>query len=171
MKGTDREDFAALMLGLGETYGEPVSDARMEIYFAALEDVPLSSIRAAATAHVRTSKFFPRPAELREAITGPLEDLAEVAWLAVVALVRRVGYYRMPALEDWPDEQARRVALELFGGWKALCELLPAAGTPEFLGTAKQFKAAYAARERQDQRLELNPSKEEARAKDRKSVV
>jgi hypothetical protein len=140
----DRGDFATLMLGLGETYGEPVSDARMEIYFNALADMDLSDVRKAATAHVRMSKFFPRPAELRDVLDGSPEDRAELAWMTVPAIVRRFGYYREPHVEDWHDAATRRAALELYGGWRALCSSLPAEG-PELLGYRKAFLAAYRA--------------------------
>lgn len=140
----DRADFATLMLGLGETYGEPVSDARMELYFRALADKELADLRAAATVCVRVSKFFPRPAELIEAMGGSVEDRAELAWMAVQRMVRRFGFYSEPGRHDWPDDASRQAALELYGGWKALCSRLPGEG-PELLGFAKQFKGAYRA--------------------------
>lgn len=156
MTDHDRAEFATLMLGLGETYGEPVSDARMEIYFAALADLELDAVRAAATAAVRGSVFFPRPAEIRDLVAGKVEDRAELAWMAVVGLVRRYGYPGINgrgAAPEFPDDQTRRAAMELFGGWSALCSQLAAVGTPEFLGTAKQFKALYGAASRRDAAL------------------
>lgn len=154
----DRDAFGDLLLGLGETYGEPVSEARMEIYFRALADLPLDAIRAAANVHVRTSKFFPRPAELREALVGSAEDQAELAWAHVLGEVRRVGAYGVPT---WPDAATARAAAELFGGWAALCAQLPAGG-PELIGVAKHFRALHAAYTRRDQRALLPPSREEA---------
>lgn len=144
MTASDRVGFVELMLGLGETYGEPVSDARMEIYFKALSDMDLDDLRVSATMHVRGSKFFPRPVELREALDGSQEDRAELAWMTVPGIVRRFGYYREPHAEDWYDAATRRAALELYGGWRALCSSLPAEG-PELLGYRKAFIAAYRA--------------------------
>jgi hypothetical protein len=158
----DRQPFAELILGLGETYGEPVSDIRMEVYWRALEDLSFSSVYQAATIHARTTKFFPRPSELREAVNGPIEDRAEVAWMAVRSIVRRYGYWADPKEIQWPDEVTQHAALKLYGGWRALCEHLPASG-PEMLGTAKLFKAHYAAVSRQAQREALPPTREEAR--------
>ena len=167
MTELDRAPFAELMIGVGEVYGEPVSDARMELYYRALEDLSLDEIRAAANAHVRGSRFFPKPAELREAIDGSAEDRAELAWTSVVALVRRYGY---PGVDgrgtapEFPDEATRRAAMELYGGWRSLCENLPSTG-PEMLGTAKLFKASFAAYARRDAVAPmLPPSKDEARA-------
>lgn len=144
MTADDRAAFATLMLGIGETYGEPVSDARMEIYFAALVDLDLAAIRAAATEHVRTSKFFPRPAELREAVDGSADDRAELAWAATLQLVRRYGYYTVPPAEAWPDPATEAAAMTMYGGWQQLCAKMPGEG-PELLGVAKMFKAAYVA--------------------------
>lgn len=151
---TDRQAFAALMIGLGETYGEPVSDVRLELYFSALQDLDLEELRQAVITCVRFHKFFPRPVELREAVEGSLEDRADVAWLAVMRLVRRFGYYQ-PAPEDaWPDAAARRAALEMYGGWRGLCAGLPGEG-PELLGAAKLFKASYRAYAGNERRLLL----------------
>lgn len=155
MTAGDRPGFAALMLGLGETYSEPVSDVRMEIYFAALEDLELATVRRAATLLVRTLKFFPRPAELRDAIVGPQDDRAELAWMSVQRLVQRFGYYAEPAAEDWPDRATQRAALELYGGWQRLCASLPADG-PELLGYRKTFLATYRAYDTRDQRVALS---------------
>jgi hypothetical protein len=168
MTDQDREAFATLMLGLGETYGEPVSAARMEIYFTALADLELDAVRAAVTAHVQGVKFFPRPAEIREAVAGSTDDRAALAWNAVLRLVRRIGYPGTDgrgAPPAFPDRACERAALELFGGWRALCERLPGEG-PELLGIAKNFKAAYAAYVRRDQRTldALPPTADEARA-------
>jgi hypothetical protein len=162
MNQQDRQRFAELVLGLGETYGEPVSDARMEIYWRALEDLSFAAVQRAANVHARTSKFFPRPAELREAVEGPIEDQAELGWAAVQSIVRRYGYWANPEDVQWPDEITKHAAMKLYGGWRALCEHLPASG-PEMLGTAKLFKAHYAAVSRQAQREALPPSREEAR--------
>lgn len=151
MTDRDRGRFATLMLGIGETYGEPVSDARMEIYYRALADLTFDEINVAVSAHVRTQKFFPRPAELREAVDGSVDDRAELAWSAVRREVRRVGYLGTP---EFKDEATRRAAMELFGGWRALCDYLPAEGVG-LVTAAKQFKASYAAYARRDLRASL----------------
>jgi hypothetical protein len=151
MTTDDRHAFAELLIGIGETYGEAVSDARMEIYYRALEDLSLDAIRHAATVHVRTQKFFPRPVELREAIDGSMDDRAELAWGGLLRVVRSVGYYGNPT---WTDLAMERAAMELYGGWKALCERLPAEG-PGLIVAAKQFKATYAAYARREARADV----------------
>jgi hypothetical protein len=155
VRHSDRQDFAALMMGLSESYGEAVSEARMEIYFAALSDLELDAIRRAATAHVQTGKFFPRVSELRESIQGSVEDTAELAWVGLLRLVRRHGYMSPP--KEWADPAMKRAAMELYGGWGALCENLPSEGIG-FTVAAKQFKATYAAYARREQHTLLPAS-------------
>lgn len=158
----DRQPFAELLLAIGETYGEPVSETRMEIYFRALSDLTLEDVCAAAESHVKRSKFFPKPAELREAVDGAIDDRAEIAWMDVQALVRRYGYWHAGRI-PWPDEVTEHAAMKLYGGWRALCERLPGSG-PEMLGTAKLFKAHYAAVTREAQRGALPMGRDEAKA-------
>lgn len=164
MTELDRKPFGEMLFALGEVFGEAVTATRMEIYFRALADLSLESIRQAANIHARTSKFFPKPVELREAIEGRAEDKAEIAWTHVQRIVRRYGYWWNEKTQgpiQWPDDATKRAALSLYGNWQALCENLPASG-PEMLGTAKLFKAQFAAVVRKDQR-ELPPSREEAK--------
>jgi len=148
MTTEDRAGFLTLLLGLGDTYSEAVSELRLEIYFRALSDLTLDALKAAVSTHILTSKFFPRPSELREASLGPLEDEAERAWLWVLREIQRVGYMGIPA---WPNEATRRAATSLYGGWRPLCERLPGEG-PELLGWRKQFHVVYACYARADAR-------------------
>jgi hypothetical protein len=47
------------------------ADARLEIYWLALNDIPVDDLRAAFVDLVRTSKFLPTPAEVRAAALIP----------------------------------------------------------------------------------------------------
>ena len=163
MTSRDLAPFLELMAGLGELYGEPVSTLRAEMYFRTLEDLAIGDIRRAATTHAKASKFFPKPAELRESAVGSVEDRAELAWMSVLDLVRRKGSYNEPSAADWADDQTRRSAMELYGGWTRLCECLPGDGVG-LATAAKQFKATFGAYARRDERELLPPSKDEAKA-------
>jgi hypothetical protein len=160
MTERDREAFADVLCGLGDTFNEPVSAVRMEVYFQALSDLTLEQINQAALLHAKSSRFFPKPVELREAIAGSVTDRADEAWAQLLMLVRRVGYTGKP---EWLDPVLERTAKELYGGWQALCARLPSEG-PELLGQAKLFKATYAAYARRASvdRLAL-PSRDDAK--------
>jgi hypothetical protein len=148
MTDGDRKRFAQALYVLGEVFNEPVSEVRAEGYFDSLKDLDLEAVLAACRHAMATQTFFPRPAELRTTATGSVEDQAERAWCGVRREVRRVGYLGEPIFSD---AATRRAALELFGGWRALCERLPAEG-PELLGWAKQFKAIYISYARLEER-------------------
>jgi hypothetical protein len=133
------KEFAGMLFLLAEMLNASVSEARVELYCRALDDLPFEQVRVAAHQHVCTSRFFPMVAELRELVQGSAEDGAEVAWAYVLKEVRRVGYTGTPV---WPDDSTKHAALSLFGSWRALCQRLPADG-PALLGYANQFKAAF----------------------------
>lgn len=143
MTALDKPAFAEAMLTLSETFNEPLSDVKIEAYFSALSDHDIAAVLGACRLALRASKFFPRPVELREFITGSAEDAAEQAWGAVLREIRRVGYVGTPNLEP----RALQAVNELWGGWRRLCETLPAEG-PELVGWIKQFKATYQSVER-----------------------
>jgi hypothetical protein len=91
-----------------------------------------------------------------------VDDRAELAWAGLLRIVRRHGYWDEP--KEWPDPAMRRAAMELYGGWCALCERLPSEGA-SLAYAAKQFKATYAAHVRDTARQgALPPSCEDARA-------
>ena len=78
MEESEKLEFTKMMIGLGEVYqNKEFSDAMILIYWGALEDVPFEAIVEAMKKHVRTSKWFPSPAELRpEAKSGRAYELA-----------------------------------------------------------------------------------------------
>jgi hypothetical protein len=157
MTDHDSVRFAEAMGVLCETFGEPLSDLRIEGYFNALSDFPVEDVLAAVHQALRSAKFFPKPVELRELITGNPDDAAQQAWAAVLREIRRVGYIGTPTL----DARTLRAVNELWGGWRRLCETLPAEG-PELVGWLKQFKAAHQSAGRETQReltmASLNPT-------------
>lgn len=150
------QHFVEMLFAMGELFNESVSTVRAEMFCRAVEDLPFEAIAGAAHAHIKTSAFFPKPAELRAFVEGNIDDRAEIAWQSVLREIRRVGYYGRPT---WPDEATERAATGLFGGsWRALCEHLPAGG-PELLGYRKQFVASYGATARQTLAGALPPSR------------
>lgn len=73
MTHADAGPFAALLAELGEVYAEEVSPLRARLYFEALQAVPLAQVRRACGSLLQTSRFFPRPADILEAV----RELAE----------------------------------------------------------------------------------------------
>jgi hypothetical protein len=153
----DREHFGRMMFALGDTFNEPVSEVRVEAYFDALRDLDAALVLAAGRRAIAECRYFPRPIELRELVHGNGDEAAELAWNALRGLVRRYGYLGTDgrgSAPEFPDDATRRAALELYGGWVALCSSLPCEG-PEFLGARKAFIANYKAYRGLEQRARL----------------
>lgn len=150
MKADYAVRFATALGVLGDVFNEPVTDIRTEAYFAALEDLDGEAVLKAMHDCTRESKFFPRPAEIRERVKGKSEDRAELAWGALLKEIRRVGYMGWPTLPEPTMDAIKAV----WGNWRHLCETLPGEG-PELLGWRKAFVAAYGAEERESERLRL----------------
>jgi hypothetical protein len=157
MTELDRHAFAEGFHALCETFNEPISDVKIESFFDTLRDFEIHHVLHAMKLALRRSKFFPRPADLRELIAGDVDEAATAAWGAVLREIRRVGYVGTPNL----DARTLRAVRELFGSWQRMCERLPAEG-PELLGWVKQFKQVYGSVEQTDERLltmgQMNPN-------------
>jgi hypothetical protein len=66
MTDDDRRTFGRELTRLAETLGEPMSPARIDGYWRALCDLPLSAVLVAMTAALREcAEFFPKPGWLR----------------------------------------------------------------------------------------------------------
>lgn len=150
MTDADRPQLAKILAVFGSTFNEAMDDLKVEGYMAALRDLPIDAIRAAAHTAIKTEKFFPRPARLRELIHGSSDELADVAWAKLLQQIRREGYTGKPVLSDSTWEVVR----ELWGSWVNLCQTLPVEG-PELQGWQKRFKASYASGPRVSERLQL----------------
>lgn len=150
MTPADRPRLSRALLVLSETFNEPISEVRAEAYFVALADIDIDVIELAVRHALRSCAFFPKPVELRNLVSGSLEDRAELAWAEVLKEVRRVGWCGKPVL----TAEAEAAVNAIWGGWVPLCEQLPADG-PELIGWAKRFKATYGAVESRASRQSL----------------
>jgi len=91
------------------------------LYVKAVEDLPFEKTSSAMSELIRTKKFFPSPADIRELVTGSepaIEDKAIIECAKVAVAVRNHGHYRAVVFDD-PVTMA--VIRQIFGGWWRLC--------------------------------------------------
>lgn len=70
-----KKAFAVIIKPLCDIYGEPKNwDAKINLYYKTLSDIPERILDHAVTECIRSSVFFPKPAELRAAVTHELEE-------------------------------------------------------------------------------------------------
>jgi hypothetical protein len=96
----------------------PNPDATIAAYQLGLSDVPYQLGMAAAEKAIRTSRFFPTVAELRDIILDTLLDFpsAEEAWGEIKRGFSYGGIYGEPEWSCMPVAQAVRAI-----GWRVLC--------------------------------------------------
>jgi hypothetical protein len=104
MTRADAVVFARLLQGLAETFDVVLTVTRIELYFRALEDLPLETIQHVTSHALRESRFFPKPAELRAFLENTIPERAEMAWLQLLEAFQR-GYAETVLPED-PITQA-----------------------------------------------------------------
>ncbi|MEW6212924.1 MAG: hypothetical protein AB1631_31665 [Acidobacteriota bacterium] len=116
---SDSGKFAEIIGILAESFGERISDGRIEAYFRALSDMSIDQIELAAIWALRSCRFFPRPVEIREMVEGSAEDQASGAWEIALEAYRKAGYWQSVVFEDGAIGAA---ILTVFGGWTMFCD-------------------------------------------------
>ena len=86
------------------------------IYADAISDLAFADAMLGTKKLIRTNKYFPSIAELREATRNTHRMDGDSAWALVLDEIRRVGAQRIPALP--PDVKQ---AVKAIGGWATLC--------------------------------------------------
>lgn len=119
MKAKDRESFAALMAGIGELYGKPLSSQLISIYWDGLSGYEFDEVKVAINLHVRnpdTGQFMPKIADVVKFVEGNTLTQAMRAWQKVNDAMRRVGTYASVVFDD-PIIHA---VIQDMGGWQPL---------------------------------------------------
>ena len=152
MTSSDAPEFLSQLMALSELFNAKLSAAAQTLYFDALIDLDLESIRVAMTEAARTCKFMPKPAEVRDLILGPADMWAEKEWEELKGLARRLGQYDGSWVEFISDEGTDALRA-VFGSWAEFCT---AELSPEMWSSKrKEFMRSYARREQRSQRQSL----------------
>jgi hypothetical protein len=141
-----RGQTASDMLGdLQEVFGDTVSGPGLDIWFEAFSDFSIDQFAAAAKSVMATRvyKGMPTIAELRNAASGQVEDIAQVEAGKVLSAISSVGAYNSVAFDN-PTTTA--VIRQIYGGWVKLCQELTEEKKSVFIG---QFRKAFVAYARQ----------------------
>jgi hypothetical protein len=146
MTDDERPAFAQALVLLAETLAEPISELRGEGYWLALRDRPLVDVLTAFRLLLQTARFFPKPADVRIAIDGPIEDRAELAWIEAMHAAASGTAKHLPARDE---DAVLWAGIDAFGGWRWFCEC-PDSPTAR----AKLFRGAYMAEARAAERTD-----------------
>ena len=108
------------MAMLDDAFGVTSSKNKIMLYFNALEDFEIEQVVNAVGLAIKTLKFYPKIAEIRELIEGQIEDRAAIAWYTVIEATKVYGQYNSIRFDDllihW--------IVERMGGWPHFCGLV-----------------------------------------------
>jgi hypothetical protein len=133
---------------MGALYEKHPESAVIEIYFRALEKFTIDEVEKGISKACSTCKFFPKPVELIDCITGGTGSLADKAMVEacrVLEAIKSVGTYTTVCFDD---AVTQAVIIQQFGGWAKFGDML-VENEKWFL---KDFAAAYQAFSRQNVR-------------------
>lgn len=133
------EEVTFLVSVLASTFQRQVTPAMLQGYLIGLSGMTVDEIKTATESALRTCKFMPTPAELRE-LSGRVikpEDAAVIAWDTAVRAVEYLGWYRSIQFED----PAITATIRSLGGWQKFCEMC---GGEEEKWLRKRFIDTYA---------------------------
>jgi hypothetical protein len=144
MTDGDRPEFLKIVTAMSEMYQRDCSAAVIDLYFQALSDLAIEQVEAAVVSLLKTAKFMPRPAEIREIIEGPPPKTspAERAWVRLLEMTK--ACYECNRVEC--DDPALAKALKVvFGFWDAAARKLVFEGLDDIDRAVlrKDFCAAY----------------------------
>lgn len=143
MKTSNQEKFANSLGVLCEVFDKQISPIVIRAYFQALKPYSVEEVEGAISQAIVSCKFFPRPAELIDLITGGTENLsdrAEVEVSKILQAVRHEGAYKSIQFDD-PVTTA--VIQQGFGGWIKLCDELRSDAEKWFRKDFIQMYGAY----------------------------
>jgi hypothetical protein len=110
------EERAQVARELGKTaelFGELLSQAKIVLYIEAVDDLAADAVITALTELRKTSRFFPKPAEVRELACGSVDEHAARAWSRFLRALECVGTYSTVTFED----PVIHAVIEAMVGW------------------------------------------------------
>lgn len=133
MTDDDKREFFTLIAVTAEAYDMPnLSKARLAMMFEDLREYSIDQVAAALRAHRLACKWFPKVSELVERLQPKTDQVAMVAWAALLPLLRD-SRHAVSA-----DPVTERVVQDL-GGWLRLGH----AAQDQLVWTEKEFVKRY----------------------------
>jgi hypothetical protein len=119
MNECDKKRFMHAIVVCGELYNREVSKGLLRMYFQIMSEFSIDDVERVIAAHMRNSKFFPRPADLIEQLEPSKEDRGHRAASLVQQAIQSGGRYCSPVFDD----PAIHHALREVGGWQHVCTM------------------------------------------------
>lgn len=136
---SDREYFAAMLIGTADYYRTKLSKFTIEIYWKGLQRFDIAAIETAIQRHIsradKEAAFMPKVSDLTIMLEGRTGDQSAVAWAKVDRALRSVGTWADVVFDD---ALIHRV-IEEMGGWV----WFGTKGDHDWPFIAKEFQTRY----------------------------
>jgi len=139
----DFDKFAGAIGTVAEVFGKELTIALTTAYMRTLERFSMQEVESAFGKAMTTMRFFPKPVELIELITGSVGDIAEIEAAKVLEAIKRNGGNASVVFDN---ATSQAVIVQAFGGWVKMCRELMASDEKWFM---KDFIRTYQAYARQ----------------------
>lgn len=124
MNAQDMPRFASSLMAMATVFDKSITPQVTEIYFRTLEKFTADEVEKGISKACSALKFFPKPVELIDCIsggTGNLADKAMVEACRVLETIKNVGTYKTVCFDD---AVTQAVITQQFGGWSKFGDLL-----------------------------------------------
>lgn len=114
-----QETYALFAMMTAVHPNHPATDETARVYAELLADVSFADAATGVKHLLKTSSFFPKPAEIIEAAKSEATGLPDpsTAWAQVERAMLKSGYYGRPS---W-SHPAIHATIRAMGGWQEVC--------------------------------------------------
>lgn len=151
MEPNQTREFRQQIELLCAAFDKQISETLIDVYFAGLADLPMEMIARAVAQAVRTLKFFPKVAELRELCEGSQTERATRAWQLLMEAVDQGGHYNSLFVDDQALASAIR---RTFSHWIDIPNELPPPHDPMHASLFNRFCGNYRLAEKTGERTD-----------------
>lgn len=116
MTKNDFKTFAGLMAMLDETFGKESSKLKINVYFDGLKDFDIETVQKSIFFGIKTLKFYPCIAELREIIEGDSGSQSLLAWQEAIRGIQQNFGGTYSSIQF--DDPLIHWVIERMGGWQ-----------------------------------------------------
>lgn len=124
MNAQDMPRFASSLMAMATVFDKSITPQVTEIYFRTLEKFTADEVEQGISKACSMLKFFPKPVELIDCITGGTGNLADKAMVEacrVLETIKNVGTYKTVCFDD---AVTQAVITQQFGGWAKFGDML-----------------------------------------------
>jgi hypothetical protein len=139
----DTDEFLDLLHAIAEQYDRTVSAAAGTMFFGALQQYDIATVRGAFNRFIRSpqAKYgFPKPIHIIEIIEGSEEEKEANAWAILTDACRRIGSYTSAVFED---VALAAVVERMFKSWAGCVEYWGDSGEMQWQAKRKEFILLY----------------------------